>query len=410
MPLAPLILEAITPTPVPVQSIFIAGVDVNNQKGVSGNGYYVPVGSIEVDEQGPGGVSTMTFDLVDPLAVGPVPHDGDEVQFWNNATGTPNFGGFVSHWTTRVLLNGQGRITSISCVGFETILDWALLPADLVIPANRELYTAAQSIAANVTTTGPLNRASGAGPSAQAIPISIFSDPVFGGVKFMTHALTIPAGTSFREALRMVSEVSRNSGYAPDGVVPNQTPANPKWTIDFYRGLRGMDDSLAGSWATDYANATVTDTVVGANAADTLEHETDATQIVRAVFVKGANAAGTGYLSDGSGKPGRTAYVEDSTIDTAAKLRDSQLALLDESVIATRGSFDLVDWTPTAGVRPGSLAVLTDAQANATGTYRIYQITKRFLKSGRETWSITYGGLPPSVNRLIRRLTRATRS
>jgi hypothetical protein len=403
MPLAPLLLEALTPTPEPVQSIFLAGADVNNQPGALGNGYYVPIGSIEVDEQGPGGVSKLSFDLVDPLGVGPVPHDGDEVQYWNNLTNAPVFAGFVSNWATRVLPNSQGRVTAIDCVGYEVLLDWAMILDDLTIPAFTTVRTAAQTLVAVAEGTRGIRAfASGPGPSSQAFPTSI-------AVSYQTqYAITIAAGTSLREALSQVITASRATISAFGDSISG---AGLKVTVDFYKGLRICHDlSSVDTWAVDYTPLTVADTLAGVLVASALEHETDATQIVRGVFIKGANAAGTGFLGDGSGKPGRIAYLEDPSIDTAAKLLDAQATHLSDLVVSFRGSFDLVDWAPTAGVRPGSVLTLTDAQANATGTYRIYQLTKRFLKSGRETWTVTYGGLRPSATRLIRRLTRATRS
>ena len=391
-----------SPTGLHPQSLLLASIDLTNQPGAQGNGYHVPIGSIEVDEQGPGGVSKLSFDLVDPLGQGPLPEDGDEVIHWDNVNNRPWFGGFVSNWNTTVLPNSQGRVTSIECVGFETILDWALIPFDLVVPAGMKLQAAIQLCASVAEGTRGL-RAFGSGArSNQAAPISPFDAK--GPPTSLSYATTIAAGTSLREALNRVAQASATTF----GITI--TPANALFTVDFYRGLRGMEDSATNPWATDYVDLTVSDTLAGVNVASDLEHETDATQIVRGVFIQGANAAGTGFLGDGSGRPGRIAFMQDTTIDTAAKLLDAQATYLNQYVIANRGSFDLVDWTPTGEIRPGSKLTLTDAQANATGTYRIYQITKRFLKSGRETWTITYGGLRPSATRLLRRLTRDTRS
>jgi hypothetical protein len=382
-----------------VKMLTIAGVDVNGQVGFGGNGYHVPVGSIDLDEQGPGGVSTMSFDLVDPLAAGPVPRDGDEVSYWDITNDVPLFGGFVSNWATSPLPSGQGRRTTISCVGFEVILDWAVLIADLVIPATTEVAAMVQSCVAASEGTGPLR--------AFMAPVGTSSrqaGPIAGNITgIFAYDLLIPAGTSLREALRLVSGAVSSGKFNP-------VPTSLQATVDFYRGLRAMKDSAGSAWAIDFTTLNVVDTIAGANAADGLEHETDATQIVRGVYVKGANAAGSGYLGDGSGKPGRVAYINDSTIDTAAKLDDAQSAYLNQYVIAQRGSFGLTAWAPTAGVRVGSLLTITDAQANATGTYRIYGLTKRFLKASRETWTVQYGGLRPSASRLIRRLTRPTRS
>ena len=384
------------------KTLTLAGLDLIFQPAQQGNAYGIPIASIEVDEQGPGGVSTIKFDFSDPNGAGPTPNDGDELWYWDCITDVPLFGGFVSKWSSRPMANGQGRIVSIEGVGFESILDWAVLTSDLAIPLGTSLQAAIQSCAANAEGTGSL-RAFGGVTSSQAKPVAKL---LVGGWLPpdgpTVYAITIAAGTSLREALRLVAQATATIGSA--------SPANPQFTVDFYRGLRAMPDSAAASWASDYATLAVTDTVAGANAADGLEHETDATQIVRGIYIKGANAAGSGLMTDGSGKPGRIAYLEDASIDTAAKLASAQVSYLNQFVVAQRGQFDLRDWTPTAGVRVGSLLVLTDAQANATGTYRLMQITKTFNKSGRENWSLTYGGLRPSAAALIRRLTRLVRS
>lgn len=394
MPLAPAVALLLTDHTARTAALTIAGVDVLRPTGTAGNGAGVPIDSIRLSQAGPGGVSTLDCVYEDPLATGVIPNDGDEVVFWDYVNDVPLFGGWVAAWP--ITPDGIGRSTALHCVGYESILDWAALLADLVIPAGlTDVAIAIQSCVAAAEGTAELRAFSGTN-STQATPLSRT------GLGAITSSITIPAGTSLREAARMCATAAATP-------VLGNVPANPQITVDFYRGLRAMPDSAAAAWATDFVNLTVTDTPAGALVADNLRHETDASQIVRGIYIKGVNAAGTGFQGDGTGRPGRIAYLEDNTIDTAAKLAAAQVAYLNQFVIAKRGSLELNDWTPTAGVVPGSVLVLTDAQTGATGSWRIMQILKTFTDT-RQNWRITYGGLAPSVTRLLRRLTRPIRS
>jgi hypothetical protein len=395
MPGAAIIAAALSTPRALRASLWIASNDVLKQPGMTGNGYGVPIETIEVDEQGPGGISSLTFTIDDPTGTATLPQDGDEVRFHDHVANLPYFGGLISSWAVRPGFGGQGRSIDVRCDGYEVILDWAIIPVDMTFATGTLPADAVQGLIGNAQGQGALRDGmvllTG---SSQAHPISSF-----GTTTPLPYAVTVTAGTSLRAAIDQVT--------APNAA--SRGGFNALCTVDFYRGVRLFEDSPFGSLATDYLDLTVTDTTAGPRAAENLRHQTDATSIVRGVYVTGANAAGTGFLGDGSGKPGRIAYLTDSTIDTAAKLLDAQQTYLNATVLRTSGDLALTDWTPPGEVRPGSLLILTDAATGASGMYRIMQITKRFT-GARESWRIAYGKLRPSATALIRNLTRDVRS
>jgi hypothetical protein len=136
----------------------------------------------------------------------------------------------------------------------------------------------------------------------------------------------------------------------------------------------------------------------------------------RAVMIRGANAAGTGIVGDGSGVKGPTAVVSDNTSDTAAALATIGANYLSTQRSVIRGTVTAEELTPstynTGGnfFRPGCTLTLTDASVGASGNYMVTEVTKRFYASGKEDWTVSFGGIPPSGTRLMRRLTRATLS
>lgn len=403
MPLAAPIALLLTDHTTRRASLTIGGMDVLLPSGTTGNQVGVPLSSITVDVASPGDVSSIGFKYEDPTGTGILPSDGDELQFWDRAADIPLFAGWVDDWDIEPAFGGVGRVITISGVGFEIILDWAILPVAVTIVAGTTLTAAIQSIAAQAEGTQGLRTFSSGQPLAsQAGPVSRMG---FVSSSPLAYDVAIAAGTSLREALRLVAQS------AQAGLVDPYSTAY--FTVDFYRGLRAMSATEVAQMSSDWTGLTVTDTYAGANVAAGLDHETDASQVVRGVFVAGANAAGTGLLMDGTGKPGRIAYISDSSIDTATKLLNAQTAYLGAFRTLKRGTFYLEDWapgqTPAATITTGSVLTLTDAATGASGDFRIMAIRKTFSGS-RETWRISYGGRRPTASNLIRRFTRSTRS
>jgi hypothetical protein len=395
-------------------SLTVGGLNVLLPPVTGGNQPGVPLDSISVDEQGPGGVSGMSFRYEQPVTSGPPPFSpGDDVQFWDVTNNVPYFGGFVAEFSNRPDFGNQGRSIEVNCVGYESVLDWAVLTADVTYFGRPDVggppfavifIDAVQSVAANALGTGPLRTFGGPGSanfeSTQAGPVSwcFYPDFATGGAIFLQYPVTINAGTTLREAIRMLAAASGQGGFisTPDRMIATVA------TVDFYYGLRITIDAPNKAWAPEYLTLTET-------SAENLSHDTDGAQAVRGVFVHGLNAAGTGVMTDGTGRIGRIAYINDQTADTAIKLGQTAGAYLAQFRVDERGTLEIQDAAPTAGVRPGSLLALTDAATGATGTYRVMAIRKTFT-GARENWTVTYGGLPPSAANLMRRLTRDTLS
>jgi hypothetical protein len=398
MGLAAVTAAALTDHSARAAMLTLAGVDVLKQPGMTGNGYGVPLGTIQVTEAGPGSTSSLSCVIEDPLATVILPVAGDEIVFWDITADAPIFGGFVSSWTVEPDSSGYGRRISIEAVGYEVILDWAIVPS-LTIPSGTDFQAAIQACVAAAEGAGGLRAfASALANGSQVEPIG---HVVGFGSNVTQWAVTI-TGQTLREAIGLVFDASMS----PAGDA-NSYP--PLLTVDFYKGLRVW---LAFTWSSgslqkpsDYVNLTVTDTIAGANVAAGLQQTTDATNIVRGVYIVGGNAAGTGLVSSGSGRPGRIVQITDTTVDSAAKLAATGARYLAGFTIGFRGNLGLSDWTPTAGVRTGSLVVLTDTVTNATGTYRVMAIDKTF-NTVRQNWTVTYGQGKPSLTSLIRRLTR----
>lgn len=390
----------------------IAGVDMILAPGNGGgNRAGISIDTVHVSQVGPGGVSKLDGTIDDPGSTITV-SDGDEVQLWNLANNDPLFAGWIDHRGRRPGF-GIGRSITFSATGAEALLDWSKLIADLTVLTGTPLGEAIQIVASAAVGVGPLRAFRIAPPFNYGVGgITVDDFPI---ARFPLNALSydvvIPAGTTLREALSMINTAAADSSTVGIGFDSVQVPSNLRVTVDPRWGLRCIRDQ-AGGWVPTaaYPDLTVTDTVAGPIRAEGLSDELDAAGIVRGVYVKGLNAAGSGLMLDGTGKLGEIATINDPSCDTATKLAQAQYRYLVDNAPPLRGSFRLEDWTPTAGVVVGSNVILTDASTGATGTYRIMQIDRTFLASGRETWIVTYGGLQPSAANLIRRLTRSTLS
>ena len=73
MPNAAVVAAALTDHSAHPFALWVGGVDWIKQPGVAGNLFGVPLDSIEVTENGPGGVSSLRCSVEDPLNVLPLP-------------------------------------------------------------------------------------------------------------------------------------------------------------------------------------------------------------------------------------------------------------------------------------------------------------------------------------------------
>lgn len=387
MPLAPVIAAALTTGGPHAYSLWINGLDVLREPGAPGNRFGVPIETISIEELAPGGVSGMTFTIKDPQAQLTVA-GGDYVLMWDHVNDVPLFAGWVFPDVTPRAMGGPGRAIDVSVIGPEALLDWSYCKGGTLVSldgpsvvqalAGLTLF-GAPGIRAIADTTIPLE-------SSQATPIGDW------GVNG-TITPTVDDGT-LRAVLRQVGDWLIRELTLID---PSRTLYPPQFTVDYYLGLRAWaQGDPTTPVPTDYATLTVTDTPPGAYVATEPEHTTDLSDVHRYVYVKGGAAAGTGVVSDGSGRPGPVGVVSQSSSLTG----DDKLAWartdLNNHGQTFRGTLVLDDVTPPANVHPGSRLVFTDTTVGASGTFYIGGISKTFNPSGRQRWTVTYGARPAS--------------
>ena len=177
--------------------------------------------------------------------------------------------------------------------------------------------------------------------------------------------------------------------------------ANRKYYVDFLGRLhyfQGPTESAMGA-----APAAITETPGGTNASGLLI-EYDESQIVNAVYVVGANPAGTGWVKDEVSIKAyglRQGSFDAPTCKSAAQLASTGahfLALHKDPIV--RGQFTLTGG-PTTGWRVGQTLTLTSSTLGITAaTYPIVQIDTIFVSgSGVRERTVYFGDLPASGRR-----------
>lgn len=414
MALGPVLAAALTDHSAHPRSLTIEGLDVIRQPG---GGYGVPSESIELVERGRNGVSELRFTIEDPANVIALA-GGDQVVYWDHVGDVPIFRGFVARWAVRPALGQRGREIEVTCDGIEILLDWITLGGAPVVAAGQMLRPMLLMLWAQAEIDTSMVIAADAG------------DPTFWGVPFAgvggytntMYASVDVNGQTYREAVGEVERLSTTTQLAEDRVAV---------TIDFYGYLRvwPCNSHGTGHWddpdgvgvggASDYyGDVTVVETApAGAQViAEDLEYGVDPSGIVRGVYLTGANAAGTGWVTDGTGTAGRTAQRSDASSDTADRLAALGRAFLSEFGTQYRGSFRYTaDATQDLRVRrlhPATRLYLnsTALGLDPTFAYEVGEVRTRFDQAGVETKEITFGGLRPSGAAALRRLTRTTLS
>lgn len=414
MALGAVVAAALTDHSAHPRSLTIAGLDVIKQPG---GGYGVPSETIELVERGRNGVSELRFTIEDPAKViGLV--GGDEVIFWDHDLDVPIFRGFVARWQVRPALGDVARAIDVTCDGIEILLDWVTLAGAPVVPAGQMLRPMLLMLwAQSEIDTGSVIAADASDPTFWGVP--------FAGVGGYTNTMYATAdvnGRTYRDAVGVVERLSTTSYLSADRVA---------CTIDYYGYLRvwpvnshdnGEYDNPYGvgtGTGTDYyADFYVVESApVGVQViAEDLTFGVDPSQIVRAVYVTGANAAGTGWVTDGSGIPGRTAQISEPSSDTADRLRELGRAYLSEFGTQYRGSFHYTtDTTTDARVRrahAGTRLKITNAELGLAADfwYELGEMVTRFSRTGVETKEVTFGGMRASGAAALRRLTRGVLS
>lgn len=375
--------------------LFVAGADVIRSS---------PVENVRVSNRGPDSPGSMSWTTEDTAGTYTF-SEGDEVRLHNFTADKPVFLGFVETVTYRPWPAGVGRWIDVTAVDVDILLDWLVLPADAPnFSISNDMALVIQSLVALCQGVGFPLRAMASTvantPSTQALPIQTMAGTI-------TYP-TITRGTSLRAALGVLRTYS-------NFVWPVGTSfidfIDPQFMVDEYGGLRAWGKSSATDLVlipTDWATVTIVDTTAGAVQASGLSHTIDGTNIIRSLVLIGSDFVRT--YNDGSGRPGKMAVVTDTTLSTLTSIYAVNAYAkhyLDQFGARYRGTIPIEDWTPTTGAHVGGLVDLTDANAGATGIYTIGQIDRTFHGSGREDWTLTYGGPAASGANLLRRLTRS---
>jgi hypothetical protein len=348
-------------------------------------------------------ISTMTLRIWDPSLVVTIP-DMAEIVFHDVTNDLTLFRGFVQAATPT--LAAVGRFIDVRCVGVEAVLDWMLVPS-LTIPSGTRTSAAIQSVLANATGIGyPLHATSSPtkdGYQGDATyPVASFATAI---TTTELNVAVVLAGESVRQALDIVFASSLFTDYFAGATGDILGTA----TVDFTTGLRAYDRTLA---PTDYVTLEVSDAPTGSQVAATgIADLSIGLAVVRGVYVKGGNAAGTGLVPDGTGKIGPIAFIDDSTITTTAGRNAAAFAYLAAHGDSAAGSLTLENLTPTTNIRAGSRLTLTSTQLGlAAADYAITSIRKRFVTTSRQDWEVSYGAVVPSGTRVMRQFTRFVRS
>lgn len=368
-------------TVVRAKGLYLGGTDVLLAPGTGGNRTGVPIETVHVSEAGPGGVSSMEFVVEDPTITATV-SDGMDVRFMDIAADTPLFYGWVQSWDIRPAFGNQGRTITVQAQGVETVLDWGVTTVDLVFAAGviGSTEMPIQSIVANATGVGPIRTQSRNG--------SLQAQPIDSQAATNPYAFTIPAGTTVREAIRLAMQAMNYTYLA---------------TVDFTYGLRFFASTTTPN---DYnPSLAIVNIPTGTAQSENLDYASDSAGIVRRVWVHGLTQAFV--ISDGTNLPGPTAVIENTAWTTGTMLNDAGNAYLTQFQTGVRGSYNKVDWAPPSTTHVAGYTTITDARVGlSAASFRIMQIDKTFNPSGRQNWTVVFGGLPPSGARLIRRLTR----
>jgi hypothetical protein len=405
MPTAIPIAAALTTAAAHPWILTIGGLDVIKEPG--GAGFGVSPATVRVVEAGPGGVSSIEFDVDDPFKSVAIA-DGAELVYWNATADVPIFRGYVDTWQASPAFGDQGRRFRVEGVGVETLLDWLINPGGVVGGPAAMNYAAGWlagylGFPGSVGSTEPTPS-----ESSETAPVGSFIRTGTDATLLNWFSTVLPEGATLREAIaQALTHAIANDTQGP-GSGFGGTAVSPMFlTVDFLLRLRQWQDQ-AGRRPTDYTDLTVSD--AGPIRPENLTHRRDPGQIIRAVYVKGADAASSGWVVDGSGVPGRQAYLADTTIGSALERDQAARAVMASSAAGVvRGEFDLIDFTPVETVHTGSFVTITSSALGLSGEqFRIMEIEKRFTNAGRQSWHVSYGSFAPSITRLTRQFTRAT--
>lgn len=380
-----------------------------------GGAFGVPIESIRVVEEGPGGVSSMSFVINDPDVEATFTTTA-WVEFWDVTNDRPLFAGWVQNIAIRP--TAVGRTIVVDCVGIEAVLDWMTVPY-LQIFTDTHLAAGVQAIIANATGVNVPLRALSQPSGSEDYGSQEY--PIAGATAGFpaTEYEVIIEGQSVREAIAQLV-IACNTW---------ETGGGAYLSIDFYSGVRlyigdpGTGNGILFAIAPSDFDALHYEMSGGIQRATVVDFSINPGGVVRGVYIQGGIPRTTGYdpigsglVSDGSGIPGPVAFISDDTSTTDA-IRDTiGQDYLGQQSQSVRGSlrFEPVDASELAfyNYRPGGrLTYEPDAQVMGELTFfTIFSISKSWRPVGVEDWTVSFGGFAPSATKQTRRLTRTTRS
>lgn len=373
--------------------------------------YRVPIESIEVTAQGPGGTSSMTFSILDPLGVLTIAA-GAVVRYWDHRPthDMPVFLGYVDTWGSTPL--GLGRRIEVIATGIEAMLDWAYVPIAVSWNGGDPLVPMQAACGAAQWPGGVALNCTGLGNGGN----SLIASPIgFNGGVFMNGAGSSGPGT----LRKVLQDIADNVG---GGAAPLPFPgAYIAVDVGFWGELRAfLTVPSSGATTTDYGSLSVNAT--GTTFAPTdLQHRTSPGDATRTVVVTPSGGGTPQLVTDGTGIPGRSAAVTGPPGASVADLRALGAQILARNASSAGGDVILDQNLATRagpGVSgspnpPGTGITVTDAQAGVSGFVgQVSQIVKTWVRGnpgsfGAETWRVTYGARRSGAE-FLRSLTAGT--
>lgn len=402
MPSAAVVAAALTNHAARTWGLFLDGLDVSKEPATPAR-YAVLMDSVRLHVDGNGdGVGTLTFSIDDPSNVITV-QTGMQVRMHYLTSDNPYFLGYVDRYSVRPDLGQVGRVWDVSCVSISTVLDWAVTVRDLAFTTQVSLNGIIQAIIGNSSGVGSLrafadpanNSGSNDFPMGLAATNTYFNlDAASAVIPF-----AISAGTNVRDAIQQAIAAC------------GQTIGTPMTVyVDEYEGLRVFASATPPNSQTDFGyGVSATQDTHG------IELTVDAGGVVRGVLVKGTGV--TVLVTDGSGKAGRVAVLNDSNITTTAGAQAAAVAYIADHAQVTRGSFRYEG--PTLYHAPDlARSPITLTMANLGLSARGYVVAgidvDLFGTTGgtatKANLAIDFGGTRPSAMAQVRRLTRGTLS
>jgi hypothetical protein len=396
MPGAAIIASALNTAATRSKGLWVGGVDVIIDP-VAPIDYAVPIESVRIEHQGPGGVSSMEF-TIECYTVPPAVTvaDGMDVRFYDFTNSRDLFYGFVDHVDVVNLYGDRGTVYHLKCVGIEALLDWSVMAADITFAAGIHPEVGVQSVFANAVGTS-LDRLN-ATASSIADTNSNDTNPVMALGTITATAVTITAGTTLREAIRLV-------GAQVLWTDPTQYFVA---TVDFRGGLRWFWTTALLSAVDNWGFTAINNDSPSTSNGEDTTYGIDAAQY-RGVFVKGTGV--TAFVPSGAGKEGPIAFLNDTNITTLAVAIQAGISYLVPYTTQARGTYALRDKAPAVNSIPGGKVTITDTRLGLSATvFAVSAVMRTFNASQREDWIVAFGGLAPSMTGLARQLTRTTLS